>query len=92
MLPGGTTTTNERTNEQQGKIGLLSLWAVGRLSFAISELIKTRIFLRISELIKMRNAKIFSQSEVAAVLPRSFQSQKQERASMKNGSKHSTAR
>ena len=29
MLPGGT------TNEQQGKIVLLSLWAVGRLSFAI---------------------------------------------------------
>ena len=29
MLPGGTTTNNE-----QGKIVLLSLWAVGRLSFA----------------------------------------------------------
>ena len=26
--------TGRRTNEQQGKIGLLSLWAVGRLSFA----------------------------------------------------------
>ena len=30
MLPGGT-----NDDEQQGKIGLLSLWAVGRLSFAI---------------------------------------------------------
>ena len=30
MLPGGT------TNNEQGKIELLSLWAVGRLSFAIT--------------------------------------------------------
>ena len=33
MSPGGTN-DDERTNEQ-GKKGLLSLWAVGRLSFAI---------------------------------------------------------
>ena len=32
MSPGG---TNKRTNDKQGKIVLLSLWAVGRLSFAI---------------------------------------------------------
>ena len=29
-------TNNERTTNEQGKIELLSLWAVGRLSFAIS--------------------------------------------------------
>ena len=35
MLPGGT--NERRTNdEQQWKIVLLSLWAVGRLSFAIN--------------------------------------------------------
>ena len=30
--------TNERTNKQQWKIGLLSLWAVGRLSFPMKQL------------------------------------------------------
>ena len=33
MLPGGT------TNNEQGKIELLSLWAVGRLSFATRRLL-----------------------------------------------------
>ena len=35
MLPGGT-----NDDEQQGKIELLSLWAVGRLSFAIDWIIR----------------------------------------------------
>ena len=28
---------DEQTNEKQGKIGLLSLWTVGRLNFAIKQ-------------------------------------------------------
>ena len=36
-IRGGVTRRDddERTNDKQWKIGLLSLWAVGRLSFAI---------------------------------------------------------
>ena len=42
MSPNDTTTT---TNDKQRKIGLLSLWAVGRLSFAIKEVSgRIRIF------------------------------------------------